>query len=278
MRKVLLTGASGFIGRNIVPIMNKSCELYTPSRSQLDLKNYEEVRDYLRNNRFDVIIHSANPNPVKNVLDKNDTMFEDGMRCFMNLYQSSAYCSQLFYLGSGAEYDKRYDISLVSEEKIGYHIPGDGYGFAKYIMNILAEKSNNVYNLRIFGCYGPTDHSSKFITHAINCCKEKKPITIRQNCLFDYMQVSDIGKILCRLFDADLQYHDYNVCTGRRESLLDIAQKVKDQMNSDCEIQILSKGMNKEYTANNSRLLEAIGGYSFITLDDGIKIQIESMK
>ena len=47
-------------------------------------------------------------------------------------------------------------------------------------------------------------------------------------------------------------------------------------MNSDKKVIILKDGMNKEYTPNISRLLEEMGGYKFISLDEGIKIQIES--
>ncbi|WP_443656309.1 hypothetical protein, partial [Faecalibacillus faecis] len=53
-------------------------------------------------------------------------------------------------------------------------------------------------------------------------------------------------------------------------------RQVLKLMNSDKKVIILKDGMNKEYTPNISRLLEEMGGYKFISLDEGIKIQIES--
>ena len=58
--------------------------------------------------------------------------------------------------------------------------------------------------------------------------------------------------------------------------MVEIAEKVLKLMNSDKKVIILKDGMNKEYTPNISRSLEEMGGYKFISLDEGIKIQIES--
>lgn len=276
MKKVLLTGGSGFIGRNIIPILSEKCKLYAPTRKELNLKDQIQVKEYLKEHAFDVVIHSANPNPVKNTLDQTDTMFEDSLRVFMNLYHCRDLYGKMFFLGSGAEYDKRYDVALAKETEVGSTIPEDGYGFAKVIMNDLAKASDNVYNFRIFACYGPTDHESKFITHVIHCCMKKDDITIRQNCYFDYIHVSDIGKILLLCMDKELKYHDYNICTARRYTLSEIAETVKEEMGAESNITVMTPGMNKEYTGDNSRLLEEIGAYEFMSLRRGIQIQIES--
>lgn len=276
MKKVLLTGGTGFIGRNIIPPLSKVCELYAPARKELNLLDEQAVRNYLQQHRIEVVIHAANPNPVKSSIDKQETMFEDSIRGFVNLFHAQEYYDRMYTLGSGAEYDKSRDMVLISEEEAGRSIPYDSYGLAKYVMNQLIQGSEKHCNLRIFACYGPTDHESKFITHAIRCCMRQEPITIRQDCYFDYMHVSDLAKILEYFIYHAPAHKAYNVCTGTRYLLSRIADMVRRQMNANSEIVLLKEGWNKEYTGSNRRLLEEIGSYHFMSLEEGIRLQIES--
>lgn len=278
MKRVLLTGGTGFIGRNIQPYLNNVCELFAPRRTELNLYNEDDVRDYIQKNKIDIVIHSANPNPVKNTLDKQETMFEDSIRIFMNLYRAQDLYEMMYTLGSGAEYDKSKDIVLVTEEEETRSVPYDSYGLAKYTMNQIISKSDKQCNLRIFACYGPTDHESKYITHVIRCCLKNEDITIRQNCYFDYMQVMDLARILEYFIYHLPMYRSYNVCTGVRKSLYEIAETIRLQMKTNNSIKVMKDGLNKEYTGSNERLIRELGSYEFITLEEGIRIQIESEK
>lgn len=280
MKKVLLTGGTGFIGKNILPLLREQYQVDAPTRRELDLKDSVAVAQYVKNGHYDVIIQGANPNPVKNAeCDKADTMFEDSMRIFMNFYNVREYCGKLLYFGSGAEFDKTRDICKVKECNVKESIPKDTYGLAKFYMNELARKSDNVYNVRIFGCYGPYDHESKFLTHVIRCCLRNEDITIRQNCYFDYMQVFDLAKAIECLIEGTPRYHDYNVCSGVAISLKDIAEKIREHMNCTNQIVVMSEGLNNEYTADNSLFMEEFGNKFRITdIEDGIEIQIAHEK
>lgn len=276
IKRALITGSNGFIGRNTKELLHSVCELYAPKRSELNLLCEKSVREYICDNRIDVVFNLANPNPVKNPIDKQDTMFEDSIRIFLNLYRAQDRYEMMYTFGSGAEYDKSMDIVQVSEEEENRSVPYDSYGMAKYTINQIIAQSDKQCNLRIFGCYGPTDHDSKFITHAIRCCIDHQDITIRQDCYFDYIHVYDVGHIMQYFVDNMPHYRSYNVCSGTRVLLSEIAEIVKNEMKSDSNIVILKDGLNKEYTASNRRLLDEMGEYRFISLEEGIKMQIQS--
>ncbi len=272
---VLLTGGTGFIGRNILPTLVGCGTILTPGRAELDLRQEGSVSAYALAHGVTHIVHCANPNPAKNAQDKTPRMFEDSLGCFLNVYEARKHVQQILYLGSGAEYDKRMDVAGVTEDEAMRSVPQDAYGKAKFAMNALARQSDNVYNLRIFGCYGPGDHYTKFITHCVRSVLVGRTITIRQDCFFDYLHVYDLAKVVAFYIAKDPVRHDLNVASGKRVSLGQIAHTVLDVMGSDVGVQVLAEGLNREYTCDVERMRQDIGQLydSFIPLEEGIRIQ-----
>lgn len=59
-KKILLTGGSGFIGRNILEsFLAEKYDIYHPSRQELNLTDYDCVKSYFKDKTFDVVFHSA---------------------------------------------------------------------------------------------------------------------------------------------------------------------------------------------------------------------------
>ena len=280
MKRVLFTGKTGFVGRNILDLLRERYDIDAPSRRELDLRDRTAICRYVDKGRYDVVLHMANPNPTKNpAQDQASDMLKDSLSVFLNLKRTSGLYDKLIYAGSGAEFDKRLDICAVTEEEFGRSVPEDVYGFGKYVMNEIALNSNNIYNLRMFAIHGPYDHESKFITHAINCCMKNEPVTIRQDCWFDYLHVYDLITYMTFLIENQLQHHDYNCCSGERYSLSEIAREVCRQMGSGHEIKLLAPGWNKEYTGSCQRFKNEYGqDPGFISLQEGVEMQIKFMK
>lgn len=276
-KTILLTGGTGFVGRNILPILEEGNTVLAPPRAELDIKEPDAVASFVQDHGVDVIVHTANPNPAKNVeCDSTATLFEDSMRAFMSVYLQRDNVESILYLGSGAEYDKGLEMHEIGESEAGRSFPADSYGAAKYIQNALASSTENVTNLRLFACFGPYDHESKFITHCIRCVLLCRDVTIRQDCRFDYLHVSDLGRIISRFASTAPEHRDYNVASGHRYLLSEIARIVMDEMGSDASPMLLKSGLNREYTADVSRLEDETGLLSTaMSLRDGIASQIE---
>jgi dTDP-4-dehydrorhamnose reductase len=59
IKKILITGASGFVGGRIAEALQKSYELLTPLHSELDVTDQDNVESYIRNTKPDAILHLA---------------------------------------------------------------------------------------------------------------------------------------------------------------------------------------------------------------------------
>jgi len=58
-KSILITGASGFLGKHLVNLLDKDYELLLPSSSVMDVTNYEDVCDILTRYRPEFVIHLA---------------------------------------------------------------------------------------------------------------------------------------------------------------------------------------------------------------------------
>lgn len=278
-KKILLTGASGFIGRNLKEHFEGKYDIYCPSSRELNLCNQEAVEEELTKNRYDVVIHSANTNTTKNQdITLNDSL-DRNLRMFYNLERCKKFFGKMYYFGSGAEYDMRHYIPEMKEEYFGTFIPQDPYGFSKYIMSKSCREDENIYDLRLFGVYGKYEEwHRRFISNAICRVLKGMPITISQNVFFDYLWIEDLANIMEWFIENTPQHRHYNICTGSRVDLYTLACKVRQIMNVDCDIIVGKEGYKLEYTGNNQRMMDELGNYSFADLDITIQRLIDHYK
>ena len=269
--KILITGTSGFIGKNLRERLSDKYDIFTPSHNELDLLNKDNVRNYINVNKPSIIIHCANIDVVPE--DKN-TYFSgiDGnLRMFFNLMECSKLVDRIFYFGSGAEYNHAENIENASEDALGKSIPLDPYGFSKYIMAQFALRSSNIYDLVLFGVYGKYEnYNRRFISNNILQNKKLQKMSIHKDCWFDYVYVEDMIDILEIMFNKELSFHRYNLTSGQNIKLSEIAKHINNVMGTRTEISIEESGYKPEYTSDNSRLLKEIGGFDFTNLDNGI--------
>lgn len=269
--KILITGTGGFIGKNLNEKLGSKYELFCPRSYEIDFRNTESVSAYLREHKFDIVIHAANTN---NTRKRDTTEYEslDGnLRMFLNLERCKEYYGKMYYFGSGAEYDSEHYAPAMKEEFFDTYVPKDPYGFSKYIMAKICEQSDNIYDLRLYGVYGKYEEwERRFISNAICRVLKGKDITIRRNVYFDYLWIDDLAEIMEWFISHTPLHKHYNVCRGSKIDLYSLACLVRDILKCDCDIIVGEKGLKPEYSGNNARLLSEMGSYSFTSFEESI--------
>src|SRR5271157_2197613 len=247
MMRILITGGSGFIGRNLADQLASAYEVLAPSSAELDLLNEQAVREYLSAHSFDVIVHAAAARSNRRVAAPPD-LLDRNCRMFFNLVRNEGRFGKMIHFGSGAEYDKTGLPSRVKEDYFDTRVPRDSYGFSKYICARYIERSDRIVNLRLFGVFGAyEDYTVRFISNA--CCRALKglPIVLRQDIVFDYLYVKDLVKLTRWFIENNARHKAYNVCSGRPVALTEQARIVAQVSGRHPNMSVLTEGMGPEY-------------------------------
>lgn len=270
--RIFLSGGSGFIGKNIKEQLSNKYTIVCPTHTTLNILNREDVnRFFKKNGYFNVVIHAANFGGTRKIKD-NPKITENNLKMFLNIIENKKNYGKLINFGSGAEYDKRFPIKKVKEEALGKSIPVDGYGLSKYLCCLTNELFLENITLRLFGVFGKhEDWGIRFISNAICKTLFNLPITINQNVVFNYLYVNDLVRIIdCFIQKNTWAYKTYNVGSNRTNDLKEIAKKIANISKSHPKIFIKNKGLGKEYSCDNSRLMAELKGLEFTNLDQSI--------
>jgi nucleoside-diphosphate-sugar epimerase len=186
MKKVCVLGASGFVGKNLLQGM----QWIGVTRQDLDLTDQVAVEKYFRTHEYDVVIHCAviGGSRLKpddgDVIHKNILMFENVVRVFKG---------KLIYFSSGAA--------------LRGNPPTDPYGLSKWMIDKRIKTIDKAYSLRIWGCYGPGELSTRFSA----VCREKGHVVIDKDRYFDFVDIEYVRKIVFDYVHGYLDDKEYNL-------------------------------------------------------------------
>ncbi|MBW2968143.1 NAD(P)-dependent oxidoreductase [Candidatus Woesearchaeota archaeon] len=269
--KILITGGSGFIGKNLIDYLSKDHEVLAPRHKELELMDESAVSAFFAKNKIDVVIHAANFGGNRKQGDYKDVV-KKNLKIFFNLAGNSHRYRRMIFFGSGAEYDHKKDVVNVTESDFGKRVPEEDYGFYKYVCSKYIAKSDNIINLRLFGVFGRyEDPDIRFISNIMCRAMFDLPVEVNQNRLMDYVDVRDLCRIVEHFLNNSAKSKFYNIGASAHLDLLTIARKIRDISGKGFEMEVKKKGMDREYTCDNSALMKELGDFRFTDIDKSLQ-------
>lgn len=262
---LLITGAEGFVGRNLAEGMSAGkYTLLCPTRAELDLADELAVERFLDKNEVNAIVHAATT--LRQGTSYPSDTCENNLRMFFNLQKFKSSEAKLINLGSGSEYSRKHWHGKMNEGFFDKNIPQDSHSYAKYLISKYVQEraDETLISLRLFGIYGRyEDYRFKFISNAIVKNILKLPIVINQNVVYDYLCVADLSRILPHFLDHPASYRTYNVTPTRSIDLITIAEFINEVSDFRSEVVVLHSGIGVEYSGDNERLMTELGDFEF---------------
>ena len=117
MKKVLITGASGFVGSRAADALKNAYELLTPSHSEFDVTSAEDVERFILETEPDAILHLAAISDTSYCEAHPEESFLANVVSVENLARSAAKHNIKFvWFSSDQIYNGNRELSLLSED------------------------------------------------------------------------------------------------------------------------------------------------------------------
>ncbi len=262
--KIVISGARGFIGRNLLEYFSTNHEVIPLSHSEVDFTDCAALTALFEKLKPDAVLHTAAKPGHRKAVDKENLTFIN-LLIFTSVMQAAknAGIQKFVHYGSGSEYDMiTRPLCHITEKEFGAVIPRDETGFPRYVETRLMKEGAYGYNLRCFGVYGKyEDYTMRFISNAVCKALFQLPLEIRQDKSFSYVDVWDLCRITEQLLIKEVPFGDYNAVPPFTLTMSEIAAQVVQKTGSKSEVKILGTGY--DYTASGEKLQQVLGDFAF---------------
>ena len=117
IERILITGASGFVGSRITKALQEKFKLMTPGHKEMDITSEEAVEQYIQKNKPDAILHLAAISDTGYCEAHPDESYLVNVTSVENLAKSAArHNAKLVFFSSDQVYNGNLETGLLSEE------------------------------------------------------------------------------------------------------------------------------------------------------------------
>jgi nucleoside-diphosphate-sugar epimerase len=288
--RVLLTGATGFIGRNCLPLLVAGhYDVHAVSRRrpsgidepgvtwhQTDLLRPGSATELIGRIQPECLLHLAWYAAPGKFWEARENI--DWVRTSLELLAAFTdnRGKRLVCAGSCAEYAESGGECKENQTPL---LPTTLYGICKHAFQTILHSSSQQTGLssawgRIFHLYGPHEEPSRVVAYVVNSLLRGQPALCSKGTqILDIMHVEDAASALVALLESGLQ-GPVNIGSGRPVPLRTVLKEIGQQLGRPELIHLGARTSSTDHVqiwANTRRLVEEVGWKPRYDLSHGIE-------
>lgn len=296
--KVLLTGATGFIGRHalralargssdIVAVAHLTAPEDAPAKVRwvhADLTDSAASAAIVRRERPTHLLHLAWRPVHGNVAGARDNL--DWLKASLDLAMAFIDAGGKRIVGSGSCFEYDWSEGVCTEDATPL-APATLYGASKgalraALAGLAREAGVSFAWPRVFFAYGPGEHESRFVASIARALLRGEPAEMTAGTqVRDFLFAGDIGEALARLLRSRVD-GDFNVGSGVASPLRDIAYELAHQLGRPDLLRIGAREPKAFepplIVANMDKTNAALGWRPRTTLRDGLAETVAALR
>jgi nucleoside-diphosphate-sugar epimerase len=228
-KKVLITGASGFVGYHlIVTAIEHGLEVYAAVRPQsntshlaalkvnyvnLNFSAVDELKAALEDEQYNYIVHAAGTTKAKTLQQYNEVNAEYSRNLALAASLVNYTLEKFVFVSSLAAIGPISDFTAAIADN-SVPKPVTFYGLSKKLAEEYLNKIENLplVTVRPTAVYGPREKDIFILFKTIN--QGLEPYIGRFNQQLSFIYVKDLAEIIIRLLKSDIVQKTYNVSDG----------------------------------------------------------------
>lgn len=278
--KIVISGASGFIGANLTKKLSKDNDIYALTRGtnwrlndihssftyialDLALDSREKILKIIKKIRPDVLIHCASYD--YHIDTQVREMLQTNIIGALNLFDA---CNDAIIINTGSS--SEYGIKDTPMKENDSMAPATNYAMSKALMTTFFT-SRNAITLRPFSVYGYYESMQRLVPYLLYSSIKGKKATLKNPAsVRDFIFIDDMVKayILAIKNYHRVENRIFNIGSGKQSSVFEVARLVGVGLDADTKMGSSEPVMM--WQADINRAKKELGWHPTHTLNEGI--------